>query len=102
MPRSTTNSGSRWRRLDNYSDAGGPPACHPQAAAQKNAELRKAAWASAMRLVLFEQTAALDALLAVDERRAMDGDIIALDIRRGIVDRNTLRGSEQFFASTRR
>ncbi|MFZ1444084.1 MAG: hypothetical protein WAS49_01190 [Candidatus Dechloromonas phosphoritropha] len=55
-----------------------------------------------MRLVLFEQTAALDALLAVDERRAMDGDIIALDIRRGIVDRNTLRGSEQLFTSTRR
>ena len=50
-----------------------------------------------MRLSLFEQTAALDAPLAVDERRAMDGDIITLDIRQGIVDRNTLGGSERFF-----
>ena len=59
-------------------------------------EARKAAWAAAMRLGLFAQAAALEAPLTADERRAMEGDIIALDIRYGIVDRNTLRGAERF------
>ncbi len=61
-----------------------------------NRESRKAAWVAAMRLGLFAQAAALEAPLATDERRAMEGDIIALDIRYGIVDRNTLRGPERF------
>ena len=60
-----------------------------------NRESRKAAWVAAMRLGLFAQAAALEAPLATDERRAMEGDIIALDIRYGIVDRNTLRGPER-------
>ena len=61
-----------------------------------NVEARKAAWVAAMRLGLFAQAAALAAPLSVDERRAMEGDSIALDIRYGIVDRNTLRGPERF------
>ncbi|HQR58095.1 MAG TPA: poly-beta-1,6 N-acetyl-D-glucosamine export porin PgaA [Azonexus sp.] len=61
-----------------------------------NREARKAAWVAAMRLGLFAQAAALEAPLTADERRAMEGDIIALDIRYGIVDRNTLRGPERF------
>ena len=61
-----------------------------------NVEARKAAWVAAMRLGLFAQAAALAAPLSADERRAMEGDIIALDIRYGIVDRNTLRGPERF------
>ena len=59
-------------------------------------EARKAAWVAAMRLGLFAQAAALAAPLSADERRDMEGDIIALDIRYGIVDRNTLRGPERF------
>ncbi len=62
-----------------------------------NREARKAAWVAAMRLGLFGQAAALEAPLSADERRAMEGDRIALDIRYGIVDRNTLRGPERFF-----
>ena len=61
-----------------------------------NVEARKAAWLAAMRLGLFTQAAALDAPLSDADRRAMEGDIIALDIRYGIVDRNTLRGPERF------
>ena len=61
-----------------------------------NVEARKAAWVAEMRLGLFAQAAALAAPLSADERRAMEGDIIALDIRYGIVDRNTLRGPERF------
>ncbi len=61
-----------------------------------NVEARKAAWVAAMRLGLFAQAAALEAPLSAEERRAMEGDIIALDIRYGIVDRNTLRGAERF------
>jgi biofilm PGA synthesis protein PgaA len=61
-----------------------------------NADARKAAWVAAMRLGLFAQAAALDAPLSHADRRAMEGDIIALDIRYGIVDRNTLRGAERF------
>ena len=62
-----------------------------------NREARKAAWVAALRLGLFAQAAALEAPLSADERRAMEGDRIALDIRYGIVDRNTLRGPERFF-----
>ena len=62
----------------------------------ENTEVRKAAWGTAMRLGLFEQAAALDAPISAAERRAMEGDIIALYIRYGIVDRNTLRGPERF------
>lgn len=61
-----------------------------------NVEARKAAWVAAMRLGLFAQAAALEAAISADERRAMEGDIVALDIRYGIVDRNTLRGPERF------
>jgi biofilm PGA synthesis protein PgaA len=61
-----------------------------------NVEARKAAWVAAMRLGLFAQAAALDAPLSQADRRAMEGDIIALDIRYGIVDRNTLRGPQRF------
>jgi biofilm PGA synthesis protein PgaA len=61
-----------------------------------NREAGKAAWIAAMRLGLFAQAATLEAPLATDERRAMGGNIIALDIRYGIVDRNTLRGPERF------
>ncbi|TLD45818.1 MAG: Poly-beta-1,6-N-acetyl-D-glucosamine export protein [Accumulibacter sp.] len=59
-------------------------------------EARKAAWVAAMRLDLFTQAAELDAPPSEADRRAMEGDIIALDIRYGIVDRNTLRGPERF------
>ena len=59
-------------------------------------EARKAAWVAAMRLGLFDQAAALAAPLSASERRAMEGDRIALDIRYGIIDRNTLRGPERF------
>ena len=62
-----------------------------------NREARKAAWRAAMRLGLFDQAAALAAPLTVEERRAMEGDRIALEIRYGIIDRNTLRGPERFF-----
>jgi len=61
-----------------------------------NPEARKAAWVAAMRLGLFAQAAALGAPISQSDRRAMEGDIIALDIRYGIVDRNTLRGAERF------
>lgn len=61
-----------------------------------NPEARKGAWVAAMRLGLFAQAAALDAPLSTEERRAMEGDMIALDIRSGIIDRNTLRGAERF------
>mgnify|MGYP000896202382 CR=1 FL=1 len=61
-----------------------------------NIEARKAAWLAAMRLGLFTQAAALEAPLSADERRAMAGDRIALDIRYGMIDRNTLRGPERF------
>lgn len=61
-----------------------------------NAEARKGAWVAAMRLGLFVQAAALNAPVTDAERRALEGDIIALDIRYGIVDRNTLRGAERF------
>ena len=61
-----------------------------------NTEVRKAAWVAAMRLGLFEQAATLAAPLSAADQRSMEGDIIALDIRYGIVDRNTLRGPESF------
>lgn len=61
-----------------------------------NNEARKAAWLAAMRLGLFEQAATLAAPLSAADRRSMEGDRIALDIRYGIVDRNTLRGPESF------
>jgi len=61
-----------------------------------NREARKAAWRAAMRLGLFDQAAALAAPLTAEERRAMDGDRIALAIRYGIIDRDTLRGPERF------
>ena len=61
-----------------------------------NAQARKTAWRAAMRLGLFEQAASLEASLDANERRAMEGDRIALMIRHGIIDRNTLRGSERF------
>ena len=61
-----------------------------------NVEARKAAWVAAMRLGLFAQAAELEAPISRSDRRAMEGDIIALDIRYGIVDRNTLRGPQRF------
>ena len=61
-----------------------------------NSEARKTAWRAAMRLGLFEQAASLEASLDTNERRAMEGDRIALMIRHGIIDRNTLRGSERY------
>ncbi len=61
-----------------------------------NREARKAAWVAAMRLGLFDQAAALAAPLSREEQGAMEGDRIALEIRYGIIDRNTLRGPERF------
>lgn len=65
--------------------------------APSNPEARKSAWRAAMRLGLFDQAAALEAPLDAKEQRAMEGDRIALAIRHGIIDRNTLRGPERFF-----
>lgn len=62
-----------------------------------NPVARKSAWRAAMRLGLFDQAAALAAPLDAKEQRAMEGDQIALAIRHGTIDRNTLRGSERFF-----
>jgi len=61
-----------------------------------NNEVRKAAWLAAMRLGLFEQAATLAAPLPAADQHSMEGDRIALDIRYGIIDRNTLRGPESF------
>ncbi len=61
-----------------------------------NREARKAAWRAAMHLGLFDQAAALSAPLTAGEQRAMEGDRIALEIRYGIIDRDTLRGPERF------
>ena len=57
---------------------------------------RKMAWRAAMRLGLFEQAAELAAPLDTAEQRAMAGDQIALGIRYGIIDRNTLQGPSRF------
>jgi biofilm PGA synthesis protein PgaA len=57
---------------------------------------RRTAWRAAMRLGLYQQAAALAAPLTGDEQRAMEGDRIALAIRYGIIDRNTLRGPARF------
>ena len=65
--------------------------------APSNQEARKSAWRAAMRLGLLDQAAALEAPLDAKEQRAMEGDRIALAIRHGIIDRNTLRGPERFF-----
>jgi len=59
-------------------------------------EARLGAWRAAMRLGLFEQAAALGAPLAQAEERALAGDRIALQIRYGIIDANTLRGEERY------
>ncbi len=60
-------------------------------------EARKEAWRAAMRLGLFEEAANLAAPLDTKEQRSLEGDRIALAIRHGIIDRNTLRGPEKFF-----
>lgn len=65
--------------------------------APNNQEARKSAWRAAMHLGLFDQAAALNAPLDAKEQRAMEGDQIALAIRHGTIDRNTLRGPERFF-----
>lgn len=57
-----------------------------------NQAARKSAWRAAMRLGLFAQAAELNAPLTAAEQRAMDGDRAALEIRYGIIDRDTLRG----------
>lgn len=62
-----------------------------------NLEARKNVWRAAMRLGLFEQAASLQAPLDEHEQRALDGDRIALTIRHGIIDRNTMRGADKFF-----
>jgi biofilm PGA synthesis protein PgaA len=61
-----------------------------------NLEARKEAWRAAMRLGLFEEAANLAAPLDSNEQRALEGDRIALSIRHGIIDRNTLHGPEKF------
>ena len=65
-----------------------------------DATARKAAWRAAMRLGLFEQAAELvanfPAALDTAEQGAMAGDQIALAIRYGIIDRNTLHGPNRF------
>ena len=65
-----------------------------------DATARKAAWRAAMRLGLFEQAAELvanfPAALDTAEQSAMAGDQIALAIRYGIIDRNTLHGPNRF------
>lgn len=61
-----------------------------------NLEARKEAWRAAMRLGLFEEAANLGAPLDSKEQRALEGDRIALTIRHGIIDRNTMRGPQKF------
>jgi biofilm PGA synthesis protein PgaA len=58
-------------------------------------EARRAAWNAAMHLGLFAQAEALAAPLTASEQRAMAGDRMALDIRYGIIDRDTLRGPQR-------
>jgi biofilm PGA synthesis protein PgaA len=60
-----------------------------------DAAARKAAWRAAIRLGLFEQAANFSAGLDPAEQRAMAGDQIALAIRYGIIDRNTLHGANR-------
>ena len=45
-----------------------------------------------MGLGLYEQAAALGASLTTAEQQSLEGDRVALEIRYGIIDRNTLRG----------
>ena len=61
-----------------------------------NLEARKEGWRAAMRLGLFEEAANLGAHLDSKEQRSLEGDRIALAIRHGIIDRNTMRGPEKF------
>ncbi len=61
-----------------------------------NTHARKTAWRATMRLGLFEQAASLEANLDSNEQRAMEGDRIALMIRHGIIDSNTLRSADRF------
>ena len=61
-----------------------------------NGEARKGAWRAAMRLGLFEQAARLAAPLSEKERQSLEGERIALEIRYGIIDRNTLKGPDRF------
>ena len=49
-----------------------------------------------MRLGLFEQAARLAAPLSEKEQQSLEGDRIALEIRYGIIDRNTLKGPDRF------
>jgi biofilm PGA synthesis protein PgaA len=60
-----------------------------------DADARKAAWVAAMRLGLFAEARSLEAPISHEDRRGLEGDLIALDIRYGIVDRDTLRGPER-------
>jgi biofilm PGA synthesis protein PgaA len=62
----------------------------------EDSRARHAARRAAMRLGLFAQAAALAAPLEEAERRAMEGDLIAQEIRYGIIDANTLRGPARF------
>ena len=57
---------------------------------------RKGAWRAAMRLGLVEQAAALSAPLDERERAEMEGDRIALMVRPGRIDANTLAGPERY------
>lgn len=64
---------------------------HPQ-----DAVARKEAWRAAMRLGLFDQAATLAAALDPAENSAMEGDQIALAIRRGRIDVRTLTGPDRY------
>ncbi|HEY1287770.1 MAG TPA: poly-beta-1,6 N-acetyl-D-glucosamine export porin PgaA [Burkholderiales bacterium] len=62
----------------------------------KDAAARKGAWRAATRLGLFEQAASLGASLDENERAREEGDRIAVEIRHGRIDVNSLKGPERF------
>ena len=64
-------------------------------------DARLGAWRAAVQLGLFEQAAALQAPLSDAEQRSQENDRLALQIRYGVIDANTLRGSERFAALDR-
>jgi biofilm PGA synthesis protein PgaA len=57
---------------------------------------KKNVWQAAMHLGLFEQAATLGAELDRQEARRMEGDQLALAIRYGLIDRDTLKGEQRF------
>jgi biofilm PGA synthesis protein PgaA len=66
-----------------------------------NRDARLGAWRAAMQLGLFEQAAALNLPLSAAEQRTLAGDRIALQVRYGVIDANTLPGDGRFAALDR-